>query len=290
MIRTQATAALFCAAAAAAAAAWGGAQDAAGAAGATDLSLILRTWRVRGAMACPDPCLWVENAFPVGILEVARRPFRSALAEFDAALAPLRRLGGTTSSHTGPSDGSESALQFAEARAYEFVHPWDAKAIARPERSGVGVRYVSELDRLAWRSPLPDLLLHGAAAATLCDAPPRPARICAGTWGNYYPRHGFVVRDSEVLAAYLQALRAGRAASDPRGRVVLARYPFEPRTGHWIQMIDPVRRPPVRIGAADPALLEKGGSLARDGGYVFVHFGLFERCAGCLPGRLLPER
>lgn len=287
MIRAQATAALFFAAVSA----WALGQDAARAAAATDLTLILRTWRIKGAIACPDPCLWVENAFPVGIFEVTRRPFGSALREFDAALSPLRRLGGTTtSSHTGSSDGSESTMQFAEARVYEFVHPWDAGVIARPERGGVGVSYVSELDRLAWRSPLPDLLLHAAASATLCDVPPRPARICAGTWGNYYPRHGFVVRDSEVVAAYLQALRAGRAASDPRGRIVVSRYPFEPRTGHWIQMIDPVGRAPVKIGGAEPALLESGGALARDGGYVFVHFGLFERCAGCLPGRLLPER
>jgi hypothetical protein len=286
MIRAQATAALFFTAAAA----WALGQDAERAAAATDLTLILRTWRVKGAMACPETCLWVENAFPVGIFEVVRRPFGSAIREFDAALAQLRRLAPrSTSSHTGPSDNSDSTLQFAEAHVYEFVYPIDANVIARPERGGMGVSYLSELDPLAWRSPVPDLLLHGAASATLCDLPPRPPRVCAGSWGNYYPRHGFVVRDSEVVAAYLQALRAGRAAADPRGRVVLAPYPFEPRTGHWIQMIDPVARAPVKIGSGDLTALERG-ALARDGGYAFVHFGLFERCAGCLPGRLLPER
>jgi hypothetical protein len=98
-----------------------------------------------------------------------------------------------------------------------------------------------------------------------------------------------VVRDSEPVAAFVQALRAGRAASRPLGRVVLSPYPFEPRTGHWIQMLAPARRPPVRIGDADVASLERGAG-ARDGRYLFAHFGLFERCQGCLPGRLLPER
>jgi hypothetical protein len=149
--------------------------------------------------------------------------------------------------------------------------------------------YVSELDRLAWRSAIPDLLMHPGPSATLCDAPPRPRRICAGPWGNYYPRHGFVVRDSEVMAAYLQALRAGRAASAPIGRVVLQPYPYEPRTGHWIQMVGPGARPAIQIGRPDIAAIERNAT-ARDGRYSFVHWGLFERCAGCLPGRLLPER
>jgi len=283
MIRTQLTAvALFIAAGVGAMG-----QDSARAAASTDLSLILRTWRVKGVLACPEPCLWVENAFPIGLLEVTRRTGSSGLKEFDAVLRRL--VPQASSSHGDSSDGSESTMQFAEARVYEFVHPWDANIIARPERGGIGIRYVSELDRVAWRSAVPDLFLRPAESAQLCDVPPRPVRVCANAWGNYYPRHGFITRDSEVLAAFMQALRAGRAASDPRGRIVLRLYPYEPRTGHWIQMVQPVVRAPVRIGAAELAEIERG-ALARDGAYLFVHFGLFERCHKCLPGRLLPER
>jgi hypothetical protein len=287
MIRTQATIVL----AFAAATLWlVQAQDLPRLAADTDLSLILKTWRVKGVLTCPFPCLWVENAFPVGFLEVVRMPYRSGIREFDAAMSPLRKLAPkTTSSHTDASDGSGSTLQFADARVFEFVHPLDGKVIARPERTTAGIRYISELDRVAWRSPLPDLLMHPGRSVHLCDLDPRPKRTCAGSWGNYYPRHGFVTRGSEPIAAFLQGLRAGRAAFDPRARVVVKRYPFEPRTGHWIQMLAPVVRRPVRIGDPDLSSMERG-ALARDGRYVFAHFGIFERCYKCLPGRLVKEK
>jgi len=52
-----------------------------------DVACMLKTWRIKGVLYCPwqgnmKPCLWVENAYPCGLLEVVRQPFRSHLPEF----------------------------------------------------------------------------------------------------------------------------------------------------------------------------------------------------------------
>jgi len=258
--------------------------------GELDYSVILSTWMIKGAMACPDPCLWVENAFPSGILEVVRQEWRTDLAEFRPGLQALRfALPDSTGSHGDDEDGSGSTLQFAEARVFEFVPPLDIGLLAKPDGAPAALDFVSELDYWGWRIPELDALTHPAEIAILCEGARLPLAACAGAWGNYYPRSGFVIRDSEVMAALLQALRAGRAASDPALRVVLRRYPFEPRTGHYIQMLSPVRRAAIRIGQDPVEGVEKGAG-ARDGAYRFAHFGIFEACRGCLPTRLVEAR
>jgi hypothetical protein len=254
-------------------------------AGGLDLSVILKTWRVKGVMFCPKPCLWVENAYPSGIFEVTRQPFRSSLLGGN-----LFGIGGVaSSSHTDSSDGSGSTLQFADSRVFSFIPPIDLDlVIAKPKGPLFDLNYVSELDAFAYRTGFVDRLRFAKEAATLCDLnPSHPA--CAGRWGNFYPRIGWLTRDSEVMASYLTALRAGRATNDPWGRIVLKPYPFEPRVGHYIQMTSPVRRSAVPIGYPDTASLEQGAG-SRDGHYLFVHYPIFEACGKCLPARLVEAR
>ena len=121
-----------------------------------------------------------------------------------------------------------------------------------------------------------------------CGMAPDPV-TCAGTWGSYFPRIGFINHPSQALAAAMQALRAGRAASRPFGRLVLSPYDYEPRTGHYIQMIEPLTKMATSIGSPFPELLDVGAG-SPFGNYLFVHFGVFEYCAGCLPVRLVEER
>src|SRR5439155_764163 len=102
----------------------------------------------------------------------------------------------------------------------------------------------------------------------------------------YSPRQGFVEQPSEVIAAHLQALRGGRVASKPDGRVVLSPYEFEPRTGHYIQMISPIIRSCVSIGHSDLRSLE-ANALSPFGAYLFVQWGLFDECKRCLSPRYL---
>lgn len=233
---------------------WVHAQDV----GRLDLSVVLRTWRVKGVLYCPKPCLWVENAYPTGLLEISRQTMKSRIA-------PLPFRVSATSSHTGPEDGSQSALQFAEARVFYFAPSLEFEELIAKPPSGFYLAYVSELDAVGWRSPFVDQMLL------------RPPRI------------GFVIQDSEVLAAYEQALRAARVASAPALRVVLGRYPYEPRTGHFIQMVHPRARSAITIGSRDFEKMERQ-VLSLDGSYMFVHYGIFESCRRCLPTRLVGPR
>ena len=239
-----------------------------------DVSCILRTWRIKGVLWCPwrghyKPCLWVENAYPCGILEVVRQPFKSHLAELSGL-----------STRAFTSGHNETQLQFGESRVLTFIPPLAQDLeipIAAPRGPTYMINYMSELDAVGWRTGLLDLLLPG------------PKGECAGKWGCYSPRIGFVQQPSEVLAAYLQALRGGRVASMPFGRIVISPYEYEPRTGHYIQMISSSWRTCVSIGHPDLKSLETGAGSPY-GAYLFVQWGLFEECKRCLDPRYLPPR
>jgi len=116
------------------------------------------------------------------------------------------------------------------------------------------------------------------------------AQSTTGGW-NYVSNKdgGGDGHEGSVTITQMQALRAARIASDPAMHVVLKAYPFEPRTGHYIQMTSPVKRPAVRIGDPNISAIETGAG-AKDGHYRFVHFGIFEACRGCLPTRLVDAR
>ncbi|HXX95472.1 MAG TPA: TraU family protein [Planctomycetota bacterium] len=270
--------------------------------GRTDASLVLRSWKAKGILACTHGfdvrvCLWVENAYPSGIFEVLRQPYKTQLAEMRGMIQGLEPAawGPLGSSSHSPFSGDGTALQFGEARVYTYVpdlglYQSDVP-VAVPSRSQFQPDYVSELDRLGWRSPwvdrltCPETILAGLKS---CGGAPDPV-TCAGTWGSYYPRIGGVVHPSPAVGAALQALRAGRAASRPLGRAVLSTYDYEPRTGHYLQMIEPVAKLGISIGSPFPEALDLGAG-SRYGNYLFVHFGIFEYCSGCLPVRLVEER
>jgi hypothetical protein len=239
-----------------------------------DWPCILRTWRITGVRVCtrdgrPHACLVIENAYPCGILEVVRKPATSHLLEADAILSKLPVP--ATSSHSG-------SLQFAETRVHTFVPrlPFDPPLpLAVPVGPLFKPNYFSEADAPGWRIDWLDrFLLPG------CEP--------AGAWGFYSPRCGFVDDSNEVIASYLLALRAGRVAERPLGRVVFSRYPFQPRTGHYVQPVHPKTKSCLAIGAAR-ARVERD-ALSKTGAYFLVHFGIFEVCHGCDPVRLAGAR
>lgn len=271
--------------------------------GVMDVSCILRSWRIKGVLTCATPsggirtCLWVENAWPVGIFEIVRQRGKTHYLELSGPFKGISAapLPWALSSGHGPSGADGTAIQFAEARVYTFNPAFALAAgelpLAIPAGRFFSVNYLSELDAFGWRSPLLDALTAPETLAgrlLSCGAIPHP-RYCAGSWGSYVPRVGFVNHPSPVVAAALQGLRAGRVASRPLARVVLDAYPHEPRTGHYLQMIAPVARPCVPIGQPLTRPIETGAGQ-RNGAYLFLHFGIFETCRGCLPVRLAGER
>ena len=279
-----------------------GTESTASVAASLDISCILRTWRITGVFACPafpsgvNVCLITENAYPVGILEVVRRPLTSHLAEvasFTKGLEGLRSFG-ETSSHSG-SAREGSNLQFTEAHVYEFVLQLDVYGlpIAVPSGQTFAISYFSELDGFSWRTGFADLLLDPATAAQkavlpACSVVPRLSD-CVWSWGSAWPRTGFGVHPSEVMAGYLLAVRAGKVAALPLGRVVLGLYGHEPRTGHYIQMIRPTRRSCVSIGFPWSRPIE-AGALSKEGAYLLVQFSIYRQCDGCFPAMLVEPR
>ncbi len=251
----------------------------------TDVSSVLRTWRIKGTLVCPHkgrkyPCLWVENAFPCGLIELVRRSRASQVLEAAGWTKALPEAGGH----------GEAGLRYLEARVLGAVPQLLSESefpIARPRAQGTQVHYLSELDRTGWRKPAWDRLLKAPfVPRKLCERnPAQPG--CAGIWGSLYPRTGFVEHPSEGMAAALLAMRAGRVASDPPGRVTLAPYPYEPRVGHHLQMIRPQWRPGTAMGYPVAPDLFAGSAT---GSYLFVHLGIFEECRRCLSPRLVGPR
>lgn len=266
-----------------------------------DVECILRTWRITGVFACThgfdvNVCLIVENAYPSGVLEVVRRPYTTYLAEGEAMLKPFRagKAFGQTSSHT-TDQSMGTALQFTEAHAFGFVPElgFDGSEFAVPSGSTYPViAYASELDGYSWRTGLADFMAEPFLAMRKvlpsCSTVPEPL-TCAWSWGSYFPRIGFVQHPSEVMAGHLLALRAGRVASMPGTRVALGSYPFEPRTGHYIQMLRPAWRSCTSIGWPLTRMIETA-ALSPEGAYLFVHFGVFRACNGCFPATLVEPR
>lgn len=259
--------------------------------GRIDVTAILRSWRIKGVLVChhrgePYACLWVENAWPCGLLEVVRRPFTSHLAE---AAGPLGRAASAGLTSSGAADRGQTNLQFGEARVFSFIPSLPDGIdlpLAVPRGPFLRLHYASELDAAAWRTGMTDRLLQPSLSFARCETAPAP-EACAGRWGSYYPREGFLIHQSEPLASLVIALRGGRAASAPGGRVAFSRYPFEPRTGHFLQTVRPRPRSAIRIGQAGPV---DAGAGSVTGAYLYIHLGIFEGCRRCLRVRLVGTR
>jgi hypothetical protein len=247
-----------------------------------DVSCILKSWRIKGVRVCmkggkPVPCVVIENAYPVGILESVKQSYFTQIAEIAPALKAIKT--DTTSSHT-------SGLEFSETRVYMFVPSLPAPLpLAMPPTRGWSLAYVSELDRFSYRNPIVEHILKAPQIASTLPSCTN-TNSCCGTWGAYYPRIGFVNHPSHVIASYLVALRAARIAHDPSGHVSLARYPYEPRTGHYLQ---PLGHPCFTIGSPATLAVERGkGSLAQS--HLLIHYGIFEECKPCFDSRLVEAR
>lgn len=267
--------------------------------GKIDVTCILKTWRINGVRVCvkkgkPVACVVVENAYPVGILEAVKHTWSSHLKEFEPVARALSKVTKSMTSSHGPDGNPTSGLCFFESRAFMFVPRVSSSLpIAVPPHQGFGVSFVSEADAFEYRRPLVEMFLKAPSIlATLptCDVVwPKSLAACCGNWGSYYARSGFINHPSSVIAGYVDAMRAGRIASDPPPHVVLGPYPYEPRTGHYVQPVRPKLEPCLKIGSPLLLKVEKGkGSV--DQTQLLIHFGVFEECKPCWGARLVEPR
>lgn len=261
-----------------------------------DVSCILSHWSIIGAMVCTHGldvnfCFIYQNPYPVGVVEAVRRSGTSYLGDASGYLKSLSKvpLFGKSSSGTTAQSGG-LGMQFAEAHAYSYVPEFGLNdyMIAKPSATNVMTpTYFSELDGFFWRTPGADIMEAPQAALAKivsCAQVPRPTD-CAGTWGPWYPRTGFLTHPSEVMGSHVIALRGARVASSPGLRSCVGNYPYEPRTGHFVQMIRPVWKPCSAIGTPFVRPIEVGEGQI-EGAYLFVHFGVFFECNGCFPAIL----
>jgi hypothetical protein len=268
-----------------------------------DVGCIFRNWMIVGAMVCTrgfdvNFCLIYQNPYPVGAVESVRRAGSSHLQEGTAYLKALTAVPwfGKTSSHS-TDQGSGTGLQFSEAHAYSWVPDFRIGdyMIAKPNSTTtLTTAYLSEIDGFFWRTPGAEFLENPTGALTKtvsCAQVPRPTD-CAGFWGPWHPQTGFHVQPSEVKAGAVAALRAGRIGAKPGTRITIGSYPYEPRTGHFLQMVRPTWKPCTSIGQMSPwgvNPLDAGGT-SPEGAYLFIHYGIFIECEGCFPAILLGPR
>jgi len=261
-----------------------------------DVTCILRNWSIIGAMVCTHGvdvnfCFIYQNPYPVGIVESVRRAGTSHLGDAGSYLKSVRAmpLFGKSSSGT-TSQGGGQGMQFGESHAFSYVPELGLSdyTIAKPSATQIMTpSYFSELDGFFWRTPGADLMeapQFALAKVVSCSQVPRPTE-CAGTWGPWYPRTGFLTHPSEVVGSHLLALRGAKVASSSGTRACVGTYPYEPRTGHFVQMIRPLWKPCSSIGTPFVRPIETGAGQV-EGAYLYVHFGVFMECRGCFPAIL----
>ena len=119
-----------------------------------------------------------------------------------------------------------------------------------------------------------------ARAAPMCERfGPQLPGMCLGVWGPLYPRTGYAVHASEVVASGISAFRAADvAALKPQTpRRVVAPVLFWPSVRHdRLQLVSPTAGKCIAVGQ-DPRWWE-AGQRSFDGRYVWVYWRKKECC------------
>ncbi len=189
----------------------------------------------------------------------------------------------------GGAQADTSSLRMNEAHVFGFPFS-DALSAAieapcegPPDFAGT-VSYLSEMDAREWR--MGEMERHEPMAvmtqrlAPMCDrfGAALPG-LCMGNWGSVYPRTGFSVHASEVVASAMAAFRAVDAASfKPQiPRRVIMPVLFWPSVRYdRMQLVSPVTRPCMSIGR-DPGLWDYG-ARSMNGRYVWIYWRKKECC------------
>ena len=220
-----------------------------------------------GCTAVPPMCYdLVCHTYPAAIVETVKTPFQTMIPfvgtlitelienmdVWQQMLATITGGAGGFFWGAGGSQHQPSNQQFFEAHVMQFLSNWFMEFLNLPFGyrlcniplvPDVEVNYLSELDLVNWRTgyidyiAVPQLIANTAAAVGICMAASVTQTVtpgwgvldlCVGTWGILYPRTGWNVMDSEIVAAAMSAYTALRVVANPTLRVVLKPKLFKP--------------------------------------------------------------
>lgn len=219
---------------------------------------------------------------PYGVMvkSLAKQTSQTEL-ETIANIHPLTVTSGS-SSHSL----SGSHLQFNEVHLYDVPSDlaFDELCSDAPNAM-MGIRYLSEVDSVAWRrADLEKQLLQSLVASRIgaqcyhLALGQTPAQ-CMKSWGPLYPRQGFLVTPSEPVGSIVDSLRAVSIAANPwPAHMVESPLDFQPQIPiDKVQMVYPVRTKCFSIGQ-NPAEWEQG-KQSKDGHYVWIFWHRRQCCA-----------
>ncbi len=201
--------------------------------------------------------------------------------ELYTGIKPLSVTSGSSSNSL-----SGSNLQFNDVHLYDFPFSslLDTVLCSESPNKTLGIRYLSEIDSISWRSGdiernLPQSLIAKNIGAHCNDLKLGSSLAqCMKSWGPLYPREGFVITPSEPVGSIVDALRSVSIAGDILpAHVVESRLDFQPNIPiDKVQMVYPTKTLCFPIGQ-NPSQWERD-KQSKDGHYVWIYWHQRQCC------------
>ncbi len=161
---------------------------------------------------------------PSLIVETVKQPGDYVIAEVGSAITNILKSsvdktlkayfknnqlvadGGDAHSFSG-----EGGLRFQEAHVYDFPAKMfiDKALCPNPTNTTLGVRYLTEMDSVEWRTTQSEEFLPQSQMAIAIKSND------LGLWGSLFPRSGYVINPSDPIASVLVMMRAVSIAGLP---------------------------------------------------------------------------
>ncbi|MBF0331014.1 MAG: TraU family protein [Candidatus Omnitrophica bacterium] len=238
------------------------------------------------------PFVGVQMRFwqPVLLVETVKQSGQCGINEFAPVMSMLTPAAQDKNMFfASPSQSDTTTLQGNEAHVFGFPFSdavstaLEAPCEGPPDFGGV-VSYLSELDADEWRQARmeksnPAAMMTFQAGAVCDKYGVLLPGMCVGHWGALYPRVGYSMRVSEVVASALSVFRAvDIAALKPQTpHHVVAPVLFWPSVRFdKMQMVSPVSGRCMAVGA-DPQRWD-WNVRSKDGRYVWIYWRKKECC------------
>ncbi|MBU0549393.1 MAG: TraU family protein, partial [Candidatus Omnitrophica bacterium] len=206
-----------------------------------------------------------------------------------ALLSTLGLAGIPVTSGSSSEAASKTNTRFAEVHVYSFPFSVNTAAfIPCASLSSITlpfptIHYISELDSIEWRLGIFEALhpksLLAASLGPICSVvSPITPGLCMGYWGPLYPRRGYFIHGSEVVASASLSYRAVSISSLEGffGHVVLMPLVWSPSERDKLQLLYPLPSGCIKIGQ-NPATWEFA-KTSFTGKYVWVYWRHRECC------------